>query len=418
MAGSLDMSEAGGRTADEILGELFGGTASDPFPLYDELRELGDGIHRCDLIGGHIVTRYADCRQIGSDPKTFSSDVFATTAPGIHDPSDPEHRRFVATASQLFMFADPPRHTRIRSTFRHAFTPDAVRGWRTAVEQVTDEVLGRYAAGQEIDLMTGPAAEIPVAVIATILGVPQDVWPKFREWSFGYASTFDPMVFGERRDAAIRTSLELFDYLAELIRQRRAAPADDLISHMIATETIDGGHLDDAEMLAQVALLLVAGNETTTNLIGNGMTLLFGHPDARRAVAADPEIVPTAVEEILRYDPPLHMSGRKVTRDIELNGHRLEAGSTVLTCLAAANRDPRAFEDAGRFDITRSPNPHLAFFHGIHFCVGAPLARLEGQVFFQKVFRAFPGVAAGSEPAVRRTLNIASRGWITRPVLL
>ncbi|MDY6998958.1 MAG: cytochrome P450 [Actinomycetota bacterium] len=418
MAGSLDMSEAGDRTADEILGELFGGAASDPFPLYDELRELGEGIHRCDLIGGHILTRYADCRQIGSDPKTFSSDMFATTAPGIYDPDDPEHRRYADTASQLFMFADPPRHTRIRSTFRHAFTPDAVRGWRAAVEQVTDEVLGRYSPGQDIDLMSGPAAEIPVAVIATILGVPQDVWAKFREWSFGYASTFDPMVFGERRDAAIRTSLELFDYLADLIRMRRAEPADDLISHMIGTETIDGTHLDDAEMLSQVALLLVAGNETTTNLIGNGMTLLFGHPEAREALAADPALVPTAVEELLRYDTPLHMTGRKVSRDTEINGHSLEAGSTVLLCLAGANRDPRAFQDAGVLDITRSPNPHLSFFHGIHFCVGAPLARLEGQVFFEKVFRAFPDIAPGSEPPVRRTLNIASRGWASRPVRL
>lgn len=410
--------QAGDRTADEILGELFGGTASDPFPLYDELRELGDGIHRCDLIGGYILSRYADCRQIGSEPRMFSSDIFATTAPGIHNPEDPEHRRYAATASQLFMFADPPRHTRIRSTFRHAFTPDAVRGWRAAVERVTDEVLGKYSPGQEIDLMPGPAADIPVAVIATILGVPQDVWPKFREWSMGYASTFDPMVFGERRDAAIRTTLELFDYLAGLIRERREDPADDLISHMIATETIDGGHLDDAEMLSQVALLLVAGNETTTNLIGNGMTLLFDHPDARRAVAADPGLVPTAVEELLRYDTPLHMTGRKVTRDTEINGHHLEAGSTVLLCLAGANRDPRAFENAGAFDITRSPNPHLSFFHGIHFCVGAPLARLEGQVFFEKVFRAFPDIAEGNEPPVRRTLNISSRGWVTRPVRL
>ncbi len=407
-----------GRTAEVILGELFGGAVADPFPLYDELRELGDGIHRFDLLNGHMLTRYAAGRIVASDPRTFSSDVFFTTPPGIHDPNDPEHRRFVETASQLFMFADPPRHTRIRSTFRHAFTPDAVRGWRGVVEEVTDEVLGQYRPGQEIDLMTGPAADIPVAVIASILGVPKEVWQKFREWSFGYASTFDPVVSGGRRDQAIRTSLELFDYLAELIRERRADPTDDLISHMIATETVDGDHLGDGEMLAQVALLLAAGNETTTNLIGNGVTLLFAHPEAREAIAADPSVIPSAVEEMLRFDPPLHYSGRAVTRDTEIDGHRLEAGTNAMFCIASANRDPRMFERADVFDITRNPNQHLAFFHGIHFCVGAPLARLEGQVFFEKLFEVFPDVGPGSEAPVRRTLNSVSRGWESRPVRL
>ncbi|MFF2085393.1 cytochrome P450 [Nocardia sp. NPDC058176] len=403
--------------ADLLIGKLFGGAVEDPFPLYDELRELGDGIHVLEGLNAHMITRHADVRRISGDHKTFSSEIFEGSSPSIHNPDDPEHRRFIDTASQLFMFHDPPRHTRGRSTFRHAFTPNAVRGWQAEVERAADRSLARYHAGQEIDMMTGPAAEVPVAVIAAILGVPDEVQPKFREWSYGYASTFDPMVLGDDRDAAIRASLELFDYLAGLIAQRRAEPADDLVSHMLGTETFDGDRLSDGEMLSQLALLLVAGNETTTNLIGNGVTLLLDHPETRAALMADPARIPGAVEEMLRFEPPLHYSGRKVTVDTEFNGRHFPAGSMVLLSLGAANRDPRVYDDPLRFDIDRT-EPHLSFLYGIHFCVGAHLARLEGRVFFEKLLATYPDFAAGAEPAQRRRLNIVARGWDKRPVRL
>ncbi|WP_237166326.1 cytochrome P450 [Mycolicibacterium hippocampi] len=404
--------------AERLLGALFGGVEQDPFPYYDALRELGDGIHRVDVMGAVLLTRYDDIRKVGSDPRTFSSELFELTGPGIHDPEDPEHRRFIETASRLFMFADPPRHTQVRSTFRHAFTPDAVRRWRGIVEDIADEVLARFEPGQEIDLMGALASEVPVAVIAQILGVPRDTWQHFRDWSFAYASTFDPMVQGERRDQAIRTSLILFDYLSELIDERRADPCDDLISHMLSTETFDGDTLEKTDLIAQVALLLVAGNETTTNLVGNGVTLLMAHPDANSDLRAEPALLPGAVEEMLRYDPPLHLAGRKVTTEVTLGDHTLPLGTVVLTCIPAANRDPRAFPNASEFDIHRTDNKHLAFFHGIHYCVGAPLARLEGTVILDKLLHAFPDIRAGNARPVRRTLNVASRGWESRPVIL
>lgn len=402
----------------EILGALMGGEVADPYPLYDELRELGDGIHRVDLLGGWLFTRYADARAVQADHETFSSDVWETSPLSVHDPDDAAHVRFMALASQLFMWADPPRHTRIRSTFRHAFTDAAVRRWVPMVERVADEVLDAWSPGEEVDLMERLAPEVPVSVIASILGVPREDWDQFRRWSEAYTATFDPIITGAERDRAIRTSLELFDYLAGLIARRRAEPAEDLITHLVQTDTIDGDHLTDPELVSQVALLLSAGNETTMNLIGGGTTLLLDDPEALAALVADPSRIPRAVEEMLRMDPPLHFSGRKATRDTTVGGQDVAAGELVYTLTTAANRDPRAFEDPGRFDIDRFPNRHLTFAHGIHYCVGAPLARLEARVVLARLLARFPDIRPGSTPARRSTTRIVARGFETRPVVL
>ncbi|MDN3354141.1 cytochrome P450 [Actinomadura sp. DC4] len=419
MAGETTAAKSGTRPAERILADLFGGVVQDPFPLYDELRETGDGVHYSPLLQSFFVTRYADVRRIATDHGTFSSDLFDVTPAGTHDPADAEHRRFAEIASRLFMFADPPVHSRIRSTFRTAFTPDAVERWRGAVLGATASLLEDFEPGSEVDIMPRFAADVPVAVIASILGVPRDAWGSFRTWSFAYASTFDPMVQGERRDEAIRTSLVLFDFLAGLAEQRRAHPADDLISTIVHTKTDDGDVLGEVELIAQIALLLVAGNETTTNLIGNGVTLLLDNPGARAEITAAHGLLPKAIEEMLRIDPPLHLTFRLLTKDATVGERHLPAGTLVAPCIAAANRDPRAFPDPGRFDIHRAENgKHLAFLHGIHFCVGAALARLEGQVVFEELLRHYPGFGSGAEPAVRRTLNAVSRGWEKRPVLL
>ncbi len=412
-------TEPATRPVEDVLGDLFGGVVQDPFPLYDELRETGDGVHFSPLLQAHFVTRYADVRRIAKDHATFSSDLFDVTPAGFHDPADLEHQRFVEIASRLFMFADPPVHTRIRSTFRTAFTPDAVHRWRPAVLDATTSLLDGFRPGQEVDIMPRLAADVPVAVIASILGVPREAWGSFREWSFAYASTFDPMVQGERRDTAIRTSLVLFDFLAEIAADRRAHPTDDLISTIVHTRTDDGDVLGETELIAQIALLLVAGNETTTNLIGNGVTNLLDNPDVRARLAGDPSLLPRAVEEMLRIDPPLHLTLRLLTKDATVGDQQLPAGSLVAPCIAAANNDPRTFPEPHRFDIDRAENSkHLAFLHGIHFCVGAALARLEGQVVFEELLRRYPELRAGTEAAVRRTLNAVSRGWERRPVQL
>ena len=404
--------------AVELMSALFGGQVQDPYPVYAELREIGDGIHWSDDLQAYMVTRYADVRKIGSDPKTFSSDLFYDSAPSSHDPHNPEHLRFLDAASRLFMFADPPTHTRIRSTFRHAFTPQAVENYRPLVERVTAELIARYPRGEEFNIMPGFAADVPVAVIAAILGVPDEMRGKFREWSYAYASSFDPIVQGERRSQAITTSLELFDYLGELVAARKAEPRDDLITLLVQTKTIAGDTLGDIELLAQLALLLVAGNETTTTLIGSGLTLLFDNPDVRRRLDEDMSLLPDVIEEMLRIDPPLHFVLRKTAVEAQLGQRTLPAQSMIFPCPASANRDPRRFDQPDTFLVPREDNKHLAFFHGIHFCVAAPLARLEGQVVFEHVLRAFPNIRPGQAPAVRRASNSIARGWDARPVIL
>jgi cytochrome P450 len=418
MSAQADSARTDADAAAGMLADLFGGVVRDPYPLYEGLRETGDGVHWSELLHGWVVTRYTDVRLLGSDHGTFSSDTFFDGPPGLHDPADAEHRRFVEINSREFMFSDPPRHTRLRSIFRHAFTPAAIAAWRPLVERTTAELLGRFGPGQEIEFMSALAADVPVAIIAALLGVPVDDRWKFREWSFALASTFDPLVQGERRDACIRKSLQLLDYLHDVLRARREKPEDDLVSLLARTTTADGGLLDDTELLAQIGLLLVAGNETTANLLGNGITLLLRNPEVAERWRGDPSVAPRAIEEILRCDPPLHMTMRKITQQVELGGRTLEPGTHVFPVIPAANRDPRQFDEPGKFDIDRADNRHLSFFHGIHFCVGAPLARLEGEVVFTALLTHFPGMTEGAEPPTRRTTNAVSRGWESRPVRL
>lgn len=404
--------------ARELMTALFEGDVQDPYPLYDELREIGDGIHWADQLQAYIVCRYDDVRRIGSEYTTFSSDVFYDGAPSWHNPAETEHLRFLEAASKLFMFADPPIHTRIRSTFRHAFTPHAVEQWRPMIKQVTEELIDAYDRGVEFNIMPGFAADVPVAVVAEILGVPREMRSEFRRWSYAYASTFDPVVQGPARDAAITDSLELFDYLGGLVAQRRLEPRPDLITTLIETETVAGDHLNDVELLAQLALLLVAGNETTTTTIGTGLTKLFENPDVLELLKRDPSRIPDAIEEVLRIDPPLHFQIRKTVGEVEIGDRVLPPGAMLFPSPAAANRDPRRFDHPTVFDIDRPDNKHLAFFHGVHFCVGAPLARMELQVVFEHVLETFPDIRPGEQPAERRTTNSIARGWISRPVIL
>ncbi|HWD03537.1 MAG TPA: cytochrome P450 [Amycolatopsis sp.] len=266
--------------------------------------------------------------------------------------------------------------------------------------------------------MPGFAADVPVAVIAEILGVPALMRPKFRTWSYAYASTFDPIVQGAVRDKAIAESLDLFDFLRGLVAERKQQPREDLISELVAAETIDGDRLGDVELLAQVALLLVAGNETTTSLIGAGLTMLFDNPELLTAVRADRSVLPRAIEEMLRLDPPLHWVIRKTTKEVVIGEHTIPAGTMVWPCPPAANRDHRRFTDPDRYGLDREDNRHLSFLHGIHFCVGAPLGRMESRVVFDHILGAYPDIRPGTESARRRVTNIVARGYQSRPVIL
>lgn len=407
-------------SAEDVITAIVAGGVQDPFPLYETARELDTGVHWSSILNGWVICRYADVHAMCCDHETFSNDYFYEMPNGVHNPAMEEHRRYIAISSQQFMVTDPPIHTRIRSVFRGAFTPRAINSWKTRVERITDELLDEFNPGDQIDIMPKLAATVPVTVIADILGVPDRDLANFRTWTEAYVDTFNPHVQGPDRDRCITTTLTLFDYLDDLIERKRSDPGDDLISLVATTPTADGDPLEASSAVSQIALLLAAGNETTINLIGNAVSLLVRNPEVKAQLRNDTALIPNAVEETLRFDPPFHMDVRKATRDTELGGKWIEAGQLCFQLLAAANHDPRQFDRPNNFDVNRTANTnrHLAFSHGIHFCIGAPLARLEGQVVVRRLLERFPGLSEGDEPAVRKTDTFISRGWQTRPVRL
>jgi cytochrome P450 len=404
--------------SSDILNAIIAGGVQDPFPLYEELRELGNGVHWSDLLNGWFLTRADDSRAMLSDAENYSNEMHEVTGAGSHNPDDPRQRRFAEIQSNFLFFVDPPRHPVVRSVFRSAFTPRAISSWRPTVERMTDRLLAQFEAGDEVEFMEQIACVVPVEAIATVLGVPEEDHERFRAWSEALTRANNPAVQGAERDSAITTSMELVDYMAAIADERRAHPQDDLISTVVNTPTRDGSPLDPTEALAQLVVLLAAGNETTSNLLGNGITILLDRPQVKRRLVEDPSLMSSAVEEMLRYDPPFHLDFRKAIKDSSISGTAIKAGTPVYSLLPAANRDPRAFDNPLEFDVERQNNKHLAFSHGIHFCVGAPLARLEGEVFFTKLLQRFPNISRGIDEPVRRTVNILSRGWETRPVRL
>jgi cytochrome P450 len=405
-------------TSKELISAIVSGGVQNPFPLYDELREIDDGVHWADELGGWVCTRYDDVRRIYTEHETFSSDTYSDPHDAVYGPAVGEHRRFLDIFVQQFMLTDPPAHTEVRSLLRRAFTPRYLQRWRTVIDEVAEAILGKVNPDHDVDVMTQLAPLVPITVIAAMLGVPPEDTDRFRYWTDAFVATFNPTIVGAERDQAVTASLELFDYLAARVEDRRIKPADDLITLAGTTALRDGAPMTVSRAVAQLALLLVAGNETTANLIGNGMTLLIDNPHVHRDLCQNPGLLAAGIEEMLRLDPPLHLIVRKVVNPATMGGRDMSPGELCWQLNPAANRDPRVFANPNAFSFNRGNNPHLAFAHGIHFCLGAPLARMEGEVVFAKLLERYPDFTAGAEPAVRKTEAIISRGWLTRPVAL
>jgi cytochrome P450 len=313
--------------------------------------------------------------------------------------------------SMLLM--DPPDHTRVRALVSKAFTPRRVAGLRPRIEAIVRELLDAVAERGEMELMSEFAAPLPAIVIAELLGVPAEDHRRFKEWSSELISVGAGNPFGAR-EAFEKALGKLLDYLRGIIAERRAEPREDLISAMIdAQEERDA--LSDAELLATSNLLLIAGHETTTNLIGNGTLALLRHPPELARLRADRALLRSAIEELLRYDSPVQATARVATEDVELGGKTLPAGALVIAGIGAANRDPDAFPEPDRLDLGRTDNHHLSFGFGAHFCLGAPLARLEGEVAFAALLERFSRLALASEDVQYRT-NLVLRGLTALPV--
>jgi pimeloyl-[acyl-carrier protein] synthase len=382
---------------------------ANPYPLYHRLRTQ-DPVHRSEA-GFWVLTRHAEVARVLRDPRMSRdprrSPQFQLLRGG--DGQDP-----FEDGAPSMLFVDPPDHTRLRTLVNKAFTPTAIGRLRSRIEDLTEQLLDRVAGAGELELVDDFAYPLPVTVICELLGVPAQDQTRFRAWSGALVYLLDPLVAEDTLQRALEARTALRGYLGALVAQRRAHPAEDLLTALVAAE--DQGHrLSEPELLSMCLLLLIAGHETTVNLIANGTLALLTHPAERDRLAGDPGLAASAVEELLRYDSPVQLTARHVLADLEVGGRRLVEGETVLAVLGAANRDPAPFPDPDRLDLTRSPNRHVAFGGGIHFCLGAPLARMEAQIALTALLRRFPDLALADAPPTWRD-TITLRGLASLPL--
>lgn len=371
------------------------GNQRDPYPKYRDLREK-DPIHRSPLVPGYVLTRYHDIVDALADPRLSSDERhwkrYEMIASRRRRMGLPEPYNDGGTG---MLRIDPPDHTRLRGLVSRAFTPRAIERMRPRVEELADHWLARLASRGEIELVADFAAPLPVTIIAEMLGVPSEDHERFRHWSDEGVRVLG---FGDGDD--VRRSLlaqaELRAYLEEIVEERRREPRDDLLSGMIAAGE-DGDRLTAGELFAQTMLILIAGNETTTNLISNGVVALLRNPEQLERLRAQPDLIPSAVNEFLRYDSPVQLTSRMVPEDLEFKGYEVKKGDQLVLLLAAANRDPAAFTDPENLDVARDEERALSFSHGIHYCLGAQLARLEGEIAFRALLDAFSEIELVSD---------------------
>ena len=380
---------------------------ADPYPTYHRLRSE-DPVHESPL-GFWVLTRYEDVVASLRDPRFAKEPMIAAVAARLG---------FDAGAVGISMLdRDPPDHTRLRGLASKAFTPRVVERLRPRVQEIVDGLLDRVERAGAMDLIEEFAYPIPVNVICEMLGVPVEDHEQFKGWSLDLARGLDSIMLGPDSDVVKRSGKAregLSNYIRQLIGERRSAPRGDLLSALIATEEA-GDKLSEPELVAMSILLLVAGHETTVNLIGNGMLALLRHPDQLRQLRERPDLIGSAVEELLRYDGPVQRTARTPSEDVTIGNRTIPGGAIVMPFIGAADRDPAQFRDPDRLDITRTENRHIAFGLGIHFCLGAPLARIEGQIAISTLVKRMPKLALAVErPEHRQSLTL--RGLTALPV--
>jgi cytochrome P450 len=339
----------------------------NPYPLYEQMRNASPVHYVPPPFDAWMIFDYQNVKRALNDHDLFSSQV----------PAPPN----------WFIFSDPPSHTKLRTLISQAFTPRVVANLEPRIRelsrQLLDKAADKAATRGEMDLAAEYSVPLPMMVIAEMIGMPVAEWPRFNRWSDAILKLSHTRSAGEQAATALNefrsVSTEMSAYLAEMIEWRRANPKDDLLTRLVAAE-LEGQHLAPEEILGFLQVLIVAGQETTTNLINNAVLCLIEHPDQRERLQQRIDLLPSAIEEVLRYRSPVQWMMRTPKRDVEVLGKVIPAGKLVLPMIGSANRDSGQFPQAGRFDIERAPNPHIAFGHGIHFCLGAPLARLEARI--------------------------------------
>jgi cytochrome P450 len=376
----------------------------DPYPLYARMRREHP-VYR-DSRGTWYLTRYADVDAALRDPRLSKDHArmrrWYARQTGREDPA-----RLRDRFGRSMLHTDPPEHTRLRTLASTAFTARRTAGLRPRIEAIVTELLdAAIAAGSPMELIGALAYPLPITVICELVGVPLGDRPRVQTWSRQLVNQTEAVPTPDALRRIEQAANEFEEYLRDLMGRRRAEPADDILSALVATAD-SGARLTENELLSTCYLLLVAGHETTVNLIGNGTLALLRHPDQVRRLQADPALIPGAVEELLRYDSPVQFTSRVLKADLALGGKQLRAGQTVLLLLGAANRDPAQFPNPDRLDVGRADNKHLAFGLGSHFCLGAPLARLEGRIVFETLLRRLPKLRlAGPAPVYRQNFNL------------
>ncbi len=374
---------------------------SDPYPFYKMLYGQPPMVLELEMRTA-LLARYADVVAALRDPNTFSSAPIRQIS-----------QAHIFGGVPTLILTDPPVHTRLRRLVNQAFAPRRIREMEPRIRQIADELLTKVERAGRFEAMKDIAEPLPTMVIAEVLGIPSSDYQMFKQWSDALLEVSNvpvgsppPAGFHEALDAERAYFKQRYEYL-------RRNPGNDLMSMLIQAQEKDALTFD--EVAGFFNLLLLAGNETTTNLIGNGLYALMRHPDQLELLRRDPSLMPSAIEEMLRWDCPVQATGRNVVRDCEFAGTPLRAGTVVVVLNGAANRDPAQFPDADRFDIRRAPNDHVAFGEGIHFCLGAALARMEGSIAIGSVLERFPRLRLGEvEPIYKKSFNV--RGLVNLPM--
>jgi cytochrome P450 len=385
---------------------------ANPYPLYHRLRSSAP-VYWDPYLHAWVVTRYADVVYV------FQHFLAART------PS-PEHLAAMDMASlspiaqvmvRQMLFLDPPDHTRVRTLAARAFTPRRVEVLRGHIQEITNRLLDEVAEKGRMDVIGELGAPLPAIVTTELLGVPSRDWEKLKNWSTDFAEMLGNFQHNPGRAARVLRSVEeMTAYFREAVRRQAEEPTEGLVNALASAE-VDGDRFSEEEVVANIIVTMVGGLETTTNLIGNGLLSLLRNPAELERLRRDPELIPSAVEEMLRYESPSQHTARLAPQDLELGGQRIRARQAVIAVMGAANRDPARFPEPDRLDLGRQDNRHLAFGWAGHFCFGAPLARIEGQIAFRTLLRRFPGLRLESQPLVWRE-NLGLRGLKALPVSL
>ena len=366
-------------------------TRRNPYPLYDQMRSRSPLLYVPPPFNGWLIFDYDGVKRGLNDHELFSSAV-------------PAPRNW-------FIFFDPPAHSKLRGLISRAFTPKSIAALEPHIRELSGQLLERALRQTEFDLAAELSVPLPMKVIARMIGIPPSDWERFKRWSDSMLKLSYARQGGEEAAEAGReftaVTAEMNEYLTEMIAQRREKPQEDLLTRLIEAE-LEGERLSQEEILGFFQLLLIGGQETTTNLINNAILCFLENPEQLALVQSNPELLPSAIEEVLRYRSPLQWVMRTPRRDVEMHGQVIPAGKLVLPMIGSANRDPKYFAEPNRFDVRRNPNPHIAFGHGIHSCAGAALARMEAQIALGDFLRMAPEFElASNEPwQPRRALHV------------